>query len=58
MPQLIDPKSYVKTLPFPEVHVLGTGEGDRVQPLDLEVRWKLKGPETGFHEPGFVRRRN
>lgn len=48
MPQLIDPKSYVRTLPFPAVHLLGTGEGDLVQPLDLEFRWKLKGQETGF----------
>ena len=47
-PQLIDPKSYVKTLPFPAVHLLGTGEGDRVEPFDLEFQWKLQGPETGF----------
>ena len=48
MPQLINPKSYVKTLAFPAVRLLGTGEGDLVQPLDLEFQWKLKGPETGF----------
>lgn len=47
-PKLIDPKSYVKTLPFPAVNLLGTGEGDRVQPFDLEFQWKLQGPETGF----------
>jgi quercetin dioxygenase-like cupin family protein len=47
-PQLLDPKSYVKTLSFPAVHVLDTGEGDLVQPLDLQFQWKLQGPETGF----------
>ena len=48
MPQLINPKNYVKALAFPAVHLLGVGEGDVVQPLDLEFQWKLKGPETGF----------
>jgi quercetin dioxygenase-like cupin family protein len=47
-PQLINPKSYVKTLAFPAVHLLDRGEGDLVQPLDLEFQWKLQGPETGF----------
>lgn len=48
MPKLIDPKSYVKALPFPAVHVLGTGEGEVVQPLDLQFQWKLKAQDTGF----------
>jgi quercetin dioxygenase-like cupin family protein len=30
------------------VHLLSTGDGDRVQPFDLEFQWKLPGPETGF----------
>jgi quercetin dioxygenase-like cupin family protein len=48
MPKLIDPKSYVKTLPFPAVQVVGIGEGEVVQPLDLQFQWKLKAQETGF----------
>jgi quercetin dioxygenase-like cupin family protein len=47
-PQLIDPQSYVKTLPFPVVQRLGAGEGHLVQPFDLQFQWKLQGPETGF----------
>lgn len=47
-PQLIDPRSYAKTLPFPAARLLDTGEGDLVQPLDLQFQWKLQGPETGF----------
>jgi quercetin dioxygenase-like cupin family protein len=48
MPRLVDPKSYVKTLSFPAVQILGAGEGEVVQPLDLQFQWKLKAQETGF----------
>ena len=47
-PQLIDPKSYVKTLALPAAHLLHIGEGHVVQPFDLEFQWELQGPETGF----------